>query len=315
MKSILFTIIALFGAIYLSHNPPTEVVQLIDLAGQLKTHFTSNWPEWNQTEMPLLLIDEEREFAFNTSSTDATFTKDKYPTRPASFNKQFLATFPLLNNQPTIVVGTPKNTGKSSEGWTTTLLHEHFHQLQFSRPNYYSAQKALDLHKGDQTGMWMLNHPFPYEDESVNTKMKLIAKNLLSLDSVEEQKVLTKHKQLKESLRKEIGNEHYKYLNLQLWQEGYARFLEMELTNDWLNHFDEIKQDQFSRFEIQNLANEQKQQVKIHLTKSSPKDLKRVYFYALGAAEAQLIAKTNPYWKEQYFDSLFTTDHLLKMNP
>ena len=316
MKSLLFTILTLCGSIYLANHPPKEVLKLVDLASQLKTKLATNyWSDLGESEMPLLLVDNEKEFVFNTSVNDSSFIQNSndYPSRPASFNKQLLATFPLLNSKPTIVVGIPENTGKTPEAWTATLMHEHFHQLQMNHPKYYTAQKALNLDKGDQTGMWMLNHPFPYENEQVNKQLKNIAFNLLSTDSMDVQFVLKKHQVEKAKLHQIIGDEHYKYLNLQLWQEGFARFVEMELTNEWIDHFDEIEQDQFSKIDIQELSKDQNQQVIVHLTKSSPKELKRVYFYALGAAEAKLISKTNPKWKVQYFDSLFTTDHLIKV--
>lgn len=316
MKSIVFTLLSLCGSIYLAHCPPKEIVSLISLAEQLKSKLTGQyWSEWEDTEMPLLLIDDQQEYVFNTKVHDSTFAIqcDKHPSRPASFNKNFLATFPLLNHQPTIVVGTPENTGKNEEAWTTTLLHEHFHQLQFSRPNYYQAQKALDLDHGDQSGMWMLNHPFPYDNNDVNVKFKKMALNLLQVDSIPLQKVFTQHKLLKSELKNMIGEEHYKYLNLQLWQEGYARYMEMQLTQDWIDQFHEINQDQFTKADIELLKNRQQQEVKTHLISNSPKELKRVYFYALGAAEAELISRVNIQWKQQYFDSLFTTDHLLIM--
>ncbi|MBR11058.1 MAG: hypothetical protein CMP48_25680 [Rickettsiales bacterium] len=318
MKSIIFTIIALSGSIYIANQPPEHVVKLIDLADQLKTRFTSDyWSEWGQMEMPLLLVDDEREFVFNSEVTDSTFevSNENHASRATTFNKHFLATFPLLNSEPTIVVGTPENTNKSPGSWTVTLLHEHFHQLQMNHPNYYTAQKALNLDKGDQTGMWMLNHPFPYEDEEVNLQMKKLAINLTSSDSIDPTITLQNHKREKAALYEIIGDEHYKYLNMQLWQEGYARFVEMEITNDWLARFDEIEQDQFTKIEIENLANEQQEQIIIHLKQSSPKELKRVYFYALGAAEANLISKTNKNWKQEYFENLFTTDSLLKIKP
>ncbi|HCX20949.1 MAG: hypothetical protein CMB80_20410 [Flammeovirgaceae bacterium] len=318
MKSILFTFITLCGSIYIANQAPARVVKLIDLADQLKTEFANNyWSEWSQMDMPLLLVGDEREFVFNSEVKDSTFevNNTNNASRASTFNKHFLATFPLLNSKPTIVVGTPENTNKTPEAWTVTLLHEHFHQLQMNHPNYYSAQKALNLDKGDQTGMWMLNHPFPYEDEKVNLQMKKMAINLTSSGSMDPSIVLQNHKKEKAALHEIIGDEHYKYLNMQLWQEGYARFIEIEITNDWLDHFDEIKQDQFTKIEIENLVNEQQEQIIIHLKQSSPKELKRVYFYALGAAEASLISKTNRNWKQEYFENLFTTDHLLKLNP
>ena len=43
-------------------------------------------------------------------------------------------------------------------------MHEHFHQLQWAQPEYLKAIADLGLSKGDTTGMWMLNYPFPYDN-------------------------------------------------------------------------------------------------------------------------------------------------------
>lgn len=288
---------------------------MMGIAKSVKEELIANfWTEWMDVPMMTLLIDNDFEYALNTDTSDTSFhfTCDNLLSRPTSFNKSFLATFPLLENKPTIVVGTPENTGKSPIDWTVTLLHEHFHQLQFSKPNYFSAQKALNLDKGDQTGMWMLNHPFPYEDDQVNSQIKVMALNLLSEDSIGAHIILEKHKDLKQKLKSKIGDEHYRYLNLQLWQEGFARYIEMELVTEWIENFDQIDQDRFRLEEIQNLKENQNEEITYHLIKSSPKELKRIYFYALGAAEARLINRVNPEWKSHYFDQLFTTDHLLR---
>lgn len=315
MKNIIFAIATLCASIVLAQCPDENVMDLIKLAKIVKERLTySLWSEWMDIPMTTLLVDDGYEYALNTKGPDTSFhsTCQNLQVRPAQFDKSFLATFPLLKGKPTIVVGTPKNTGKKPAAWTATLLHEHFHQLQFSKPTYFTDQRALKLDKGDETGMWVLNHPFPYEDDQVNDLMKAMALNLLSGDSLGYEQVLEQHKRYKAKLKEQIGSDHYKYLNHQLWQEGYARYIELELVNDWIANFDQIDQQRFTLYEIEVLRENQMKEVISHLTKSSPKELKRVYFYALGAAEAKLIAQTNPQWKAEYFDEFFTTDHLLK---
>jgi hypothetical protein len=46
-------------------------------------------------------------------------------------------------------------------------MHEHSHQLQNAQAGYSQAVAALGLSHGDQTGMWMLNYPFPYTNAGV----------------------------------------------------------------------------------------------------------------------------------------------------
>ena len=68
---------------------------------------------------------------------------------------------------------------KTSTPWVVTMLHEHFHQLQDSQPNVFQDVMALDLAGGDQTGMWMLNYPFPYKDEKINVEFEQLGENNL----------------------------------------------------------------------------------------------------------------------------------------
>lgn len=274
----------------------------------------SYWSRWKEIPRHLLLVDDEREYLFGTNYADSTFQDscDGIYSRSASMNKHFLATFPYINFQPTIIIGTPENTNKSPLAWTVTLLHEHFHQLQFSHPKYYAAQKALNLDKGDQTGMWMLNHPFPYEEVEVVKKINEMANNLLRLHGeTAPKKVLTQHLRLKEELKNIVDEEHYRYMNLQLWQEGFARFLELSMLNHWIENFDQIEQDRFGKSELITYFREYQSQILVSLEDTPINESKRVYFYALGAAEAMLIKKVNSDWKSTYFDELFSTDHLL----
>src|SRR2546426_10031760 len=56
-----------------------------------------------------------------------------------------LATFPAVTGVTTIVIGEPTNTGKTSTEWVLTVLHEHFHQLEYSHPGYYAGVDSLRL--------------------------------------------------------------------------------------------------------------------------------------------------------------------------
>ncbi len=299
----------------LSQCPDTSHQQLIATYQAVASNmYDQYWSAWKQAPKHILLVDDDLEYLFGGEYSDSTFqeTCEEIPSRPASMNKHFLATFPFINYQPTIIIGTPENTNKTPLAWTITLLHEHFHQLQFSHPDYHSAQKSLDLDKGDQTGMWMLNHPFPYEDSLVVLKINEMAQNLLSLhQNKAPEQVFNRHLILKSELKGIVGNEHYRYLNLQLWQEGFARFLELSLLKHWIANFHQINQERFEKRELQDYLMEYRAEILSSLESSSINDNKRVYFYALGSAEAMLIEQVNPDWKANYFDHLFTTDHLL----
>lgn len=316
MRNVMIILVNMLPCFLLSQCPKTTHQDLISTYQAVAANmYDSYWPEWENVPKPLLLIDDNWEYLFGTDYTDSTFQVncEGIYSRPATLNKYFLATFPLINYKPTILIGTPENTHKTSLEWTITLLHEHFHQLQFSHPDYQAAQKALNLDKGDQTGMWMLNHPFPYEAEKVIHKIDEMVDNLLSLhQNTAANLVLSKHLRYKQELKTLIGDEHYKYLNLQLWQEGYARFMELSILEYWIAQFDQINQDQFQRHELETYLRDYETQIRESLISSPIYEIKRVYFYSLGATEAMLIRKLNPDWKDPYFDVLFTTDNLLK---
>jgi hypothetical protein len=88
-----------------------------------------------------------------------------------------LATFPAVGGLPTIVVGQAENTlAKRSTRWVITLLHEHFHQFQQSQPDYYPSVRELDLSRGDQSGMWMLNYSFPYDSTEISLQFQLLSR-------------------------------------------------------------------------------------------------------------------------------------------
>jgi hypothetical protein len=278
------------------------------------------WENWDKAPFALLLVYDENEFLINHPSPSDDFNltgfdshlNSKVYYRHRVFNKQFLATFPAVNGLSTIVVGTPENTGKSSIDWIITILHEHFHQHQNSQPDYYSSVERLNLSEGDETGMWMLNYPFPYEDEKINAVYDSAKK---SLANIFKNKNESRFKDLYDKFRKRRYNliesfneKDYKYFSFQLWQEGIARYTEIKLMQFLLedNYI-------FSK-EVQKLADYKP--LKDHysnyylnaldlLNGLSLSDSKRNCFYAFGAFEGLLLDNVNMDWKKNYFDNKF----------
>lgn len=296
--------------------PDSTLMALIKTADKVRAASTKTfWDPWETTPFNLLLVTNEHEFVWNDRSRDSTFRYgcDSIQFRKSGFNKNLLATFHLINGKPTVVIGTPANTGKTPEAWVATLLHEHFHQLQFAHPEYVSAQNGLDLANGDPTGMWMLNYPFPYADPAVVEKIKEISLNLLTgLDTDTWDDVYQAHLKLKQALRQLVSAKDYRYLNLQLWQEGYARFVEIRMLEQWIENFEGINQKRFAPEQLMTLKEHYYQRIKNDLSSGELSEMKRTYFYSLGAVEAMLIEHINPDWKAGYFSHLFTTDPLLE---
>jgi hypothetical protein len=278
------------------------------------------WNYWDKTSFALLLIYDKNEFLINHPSPSDDFKligfdsllNSKVYYRERVFSTKFLATFPAVNNLPTIVVGTPENTRRSTVDWIITILHEHFHQYQYSQPDYYNSVNKLNLSGGDSTGMWMLNYPFPYEDKKINAVYdsckKTLAQIFKSKDDLQFKGLYEAFKERRASFKKSLGENDYKYFSFQLWQEGIARYTEIKLMQLMLadNYV-------FSK-EVQNLDDYKplRDHYKDYYTNAvnllnglSLKDSKRICFYAFGAFEGLLLDKVNPDWKKDYFDEKF----------
>lgn len=205
---------------------------------------------------------------------------------------------------PTIVVGQPAKTGKTSTTWVLTLLHEHFHQLQMSRPGYFAAVDALQLSHGDQTGMWMLNYPFPYDSGPIQRRFVALAQALLGEPDARA------YGAARHDLHRALRADDARYLDFQLWQEGVARYVEYASARAAARAYTPgpafaALPDFVPYADAARALNEQLQRELRTLDLGSNQ---RASFYPIGAARALLLDKTTPGWKERYFARLFTLD-------
>ena len=190
------------------------------------------WPHWSDTPAPLLLVTDGGEFLTHHPAPPKDFTKvgDDLYARPRQFPTNLLATFPAFGPPSVIVIGEPANTAsKTSSQWLITVMHEHFHQLQNSKPGYFEDVNKLGLSRGDNSGMWMLNYPFPYSDTS--EQFAHLRNLLLAALAESDPQKFTKAAQEYLSGRKaffgKLSADDHKYLGFQLWYEGIARYTEV----------------------------------------------------------------------------------------
>jgi hypothetical protein len=118
------------------------------------------WAGWSKAPFAVLLVTHDKEFLirhprpsedFTPLGHDALLKSDVYY-RDRKFASNLLATFPAVGGISTIVIGQAENTAaKTSTPWVITLLHEHFHQLQDSQPNFFQETMGLNLSRGDET--------------------------------------------------------------------------------------------------------------------------------------------------------------------
>jgi hypothetical protein len=269
------------------------------------------WSGIGMTTFAIVLVTDSIEFLvfhpaptpdFSLSEHDSILNAKIY-WRKRQFSKGLLATFPAVGGVNCIVAGTPVNTGKNTTEWIITLLHEHFHQYVYSQPDYYTSVEKLDLSGSDQTGMWMLNYPFPYSKQGVAkqyNKYVLFLSKAVSGYKIKD--YLNQRKKLKEKLKPA----DYRYFSFQLWQEGIARYTEYKFLEamktyqpsqeiaamDGFISFADYKEKLYAD-EIRNL-----QQLKLP-------DGQRVCFYASGFAEGILLDKVSPTWRENFLKNKF----------
>ncbi|RPI17424.1 MAG: hypothetical protein EHM58_09340 [Ignavibacteriae bacterium] len=279
----------------------------------------SIWQNWSKTTFSTLLVTSDYEFLVYNNNPSSDFKLAGFDSllmspvyyRPRQMDENFLATYPAVNGIPTIVVGTPEKTNKTSGEWVITLLHEHFHQLQMSHNDYYDAVNKLNLSGGDESGMWMLNYPFPYDSTGINTAFNELSRNLLdAINSVDNEDFHAKamgYYEMRKNFTNMLKEADYKYFSFQLWQEGIARYTELMIarlaaekrtpSSGMHNLSDFFSYKETSQKIISGIVK--------NLQELTLTSYKRVAFYSLGSGEALILDKLNPEWKEKYFINKF----------
>ncbi len=284
----------------------------------------SVWKNWNTSPFAILLVTNDNEYLMNLENPSEDFrpagfdsvTGSNIYTRARQFSINFLATFPAVNGISTIVVGQPENTSRQSLDWIVTVLHEHFHQLQSSQPDYYSSVDSLELAGDDKSGMWMLNYNFPYKDRTVSDQYKILTlsakKTFLSIDKQDFELNLNDYISEREKFKSLLNKKDYDYFSFQIWQEGIARYTEIKIAELMKIYYisspeltaleDYIPLDSFYTKIVEKL-----------LEKADTQNLnenKRDCFYTLGALEGLILDKANPGWRDNYFKEKFYIEKL-----
>jgi hypothetical protein len=276
------------------------------------------WPGWSKTPAPLLLVTPDEEYLTHFPSPPKDFQKagDDIYARTRQFPPNLQATFPAFGYPPVIVIGEPKATSsQTSTPWLITVMHENFHQLQWAQQEYVKAIADLGLSKGDATGMWMLNYPFPYDNPEMAQSFEYLRDSLLNtLNEVDQKKFeqLSKKylKDRKQYFAQLLPGDH-KYFSFQLWQEGVARYTQVkaaEAAGDYQPSAAYAALPDFTPFSTYAVT--ARSRTLDELKHIDITQAKREVFYSFGAAEALLLDRINPTWKDQYFQHLLTTDPL-----
>ena len=304
--------------------PPDDRTRIAEAFRLAEAVGDAIWPGWSTIPFALLLVTPDHEYLVQHSRPSADFTrigfdsllKSDVQVRPRSFPPTLLATFPF-EGIPTVVIGQATATGKPSTAWVLTAIHEHFHQLQMSQPGYYRGVDALGLARGDQTGMWMLNHPFPYGADSVQAAFSRMTN---AVDSAlgappagNRQARLQALSRARSALRGALSSDDDRYASFQMWQEGVARYTELQVARWAGRHYE--PSSAFSALPDASsfgaAADSIAAGIRRGLRNNPLSTAGRVAFYPAGAATALLLDDVAPGWRAQYLGSAFSLDGIV----
>ncbi|HEX5873787.1 MAG TPA: hypothetical protein VFY60_04005, partial [Pyrinomonadaceae bacterium] len=321
-----FIVLVAGGSAFSQEKPALREVDRVRLAEAFKLSEALGdelWAGWSKAPIAVLLVTPQKEFLIRHPQATEDFTslgydpllKSEVYYRDRKFSTTLLATFPAVGGISTIVIGQAENTAsKTSTPWVITLMHEHFHQLQDFQPNFFKDTEALNLSGGDQTGMWMLNYPFPYESPDVSRQVSILTRLLLEAMDARTPELfssrLASYLEARQALKKMLKTDEYKYLSFQLWKEGISRYTEDRVAH-WAatkyqpsRAFRELKD--FTTFAA--VADQVRKGIVHELSTLKLEEYKRVAFYPIGAAEGLLLDRANPKWRTGYFAEKFDNE-------
>jgi hypothetical protein len=294
-----------------------EAYRLADTLGD------SLWKGWSDVPFVVLLVTPEREFLVGHPAPTEDFTllgRDELLaaevwSRERVFEPNLLATFPAVGAVSTVVIGQAENTHlRTSTPWVLTLLHEHFHQLQNTRPGYFEGVETLDLAKGDTSGGWMLDYAFPYEDPEVvelyDARSRALLRALKTRGTDDFVGAVADYFGARSALGEHLAPDDAKYLEFQVWQEGVARYTEQ--TVGALAGADYEPSAAFRALEdftpYERATRAMLERMDSNLADGRLATLQRGAFYSLGAGEGTLLDEIAPDWRGAYFERMFSLD-------
>ena len=278
------------------------------------------WAGWSKAPLAVLLVTPDKEFLIRHPQPTKDFTSIGYDTilksevfyRDRKFQTDLLATFPAVGGVSTIVIGQAENTAsKTSTLWVITLMHEHFHQLQDAQPNSFKDTEALNLSRGDQTGMWMINYPFPYETPLIGRMFSDLVRSLLEAMNAKPKAVFAEkmsyYLAARHTLKRFLSADDYKYFSFQLWKEGIARYTEYRVAQWAATKYRPTREFQkLEDFTTFGAARDKVYDGIVHeLSTLKLEEYKRVAFYPSGAGEGLLLDRSKPDWRNWYFAEKF----------
>jgi hypothetical protein len=318
---VLFALIVCGAANVFAQRPPaddaTRVTEFYRFAAAVEDKI---WPNWSDVPAPLLLITEPGEFLTHSGVAPDGFKKidDEYLYRARQFPTNLMATFPAFGLPAVIIIGEPTTTdAKTSTSWIMFAMHEHFHQLQYAQPHYYAQLQALGLSRGEKTGTWIINFPFPYENEAVNAGFdqlrELLLQTLMEKDGQRFQHAAARYVRARKEFMNSLVPDDRKYLEFQIGQEGIARYTQFSVAEQGASYQPSPKFIALPDYSLfSDIAAHAREQTLNELSHVKLSTAKRTAVYSFGAAEGLLLDRFHPDWKAHYFEHMFALGPLFE---
>lgn len=202
-------------------------------------HKSHIWPNWVDTPKDIVIQNEK--YRMEIKSSPISDASNRY--WAFQFNRIHISqkkrtitpvhTLALEGKNPQIIVSREFFEQAPRAFWLGTLAHEHFHQWQMSRSNYFDAVTKLSINNNYSNCGWMIDYPFPFHQDAVG-KILIELSSLHRLKDVEpKQKMDIIHRSLNQ-LKTILSKEEWDYVAFQIWQEGIARYVEYTFLNELL---------------------------------------------------------------------------------
>jgi hypothetical protein len=173
--------------------------------------------------------------------------------------------------------------------------------------------------------MWMLNFPFPYDSALVQARFTAFAHSLdtvltsrsgaeLERDSLGRDSLAHAVTAARGQLRAAVSAEDDRYLAFQIWQEGVARYTELQVAR-FAAAPGYAPSEAFRALpdytEYAAAAAAIEHGIRTGLRNVDLGRSKRVAFYPVGAATALVLDAADPGWRVRYFAERFSLEPLL----
>lgn len=303
------------------HLPEPDAIRIREfyrLAARIQNQV---WPDWDRVPAPVLVITPETEFLTHHPAPGKEFSRvaDDWYARPRVLPVRLQATAPFFGLPATIAIGEPQNTeSKTSTPWLITLMHEHFHQLQWAQPGYLQAVDRLKLSHGDNSGMWMLNYAFPYEKPEVTQGFARLRDRLVAVVTEPDNKkfaiLARNYIAERKKFMARLSPDDHKYFAFQLWQEGIARYTQIKAAEGAAQFQPSPEYAALADYEsFTSYAKRARADTFDELRKADLSTWKRTVVYSFGATEGLLLDRVNPKWKDDYFKHPLSTDRYFEV--